>query len=199
MCLLFETIRIENGIPVNLTWHQRRMNQACREIWKVDFLQSPGAEIHVPEEYSNGLVRCNLRYGPGIMEIKFNRYEKRTIRSLKLVIHNNIDYHLKYADRAGLEALFELRETCDDILLVKNGLITDTSMSNIIFFDGNHWVTPAKPLLIGTCRERLLNENQISAMDIRPEDLARYKGWKLINAMRNPEEEEMMPVAEIKW
>lgn len=197
MCLLFETIRIENGVPRYLFWHELRMKRALREIWRRDASPSLGPEIHVPDEFSKGLVRCKIIYGPDFRNITFKTYEKRMVRSLKLVTCDSIDYHLKYDDRRLLESLFEQRRTCDEILIVKNGLISDTSSSNIILKDGNHWVTPAKPLLSGTCRERLMDENGLVARDIRPKDLVQYEGYKLINAMRDPEDEEMIPVSQI--
>lgn len=70
-------------------------------------------------------------------------------------------------------------------------------MSNLIFFDGRDWVTPANPLLKGTCRNRLLAEGSITGREIAPGDLVNYLGCKLINAMREPEEEELIPVSEI--
>jgi 4-amino-4-deoxychorismate lyase len=108
-----------------------------------------------------------------------------------------IDYHVKFFDRSRLESLYALRGDCDDIIIVKNGLVTDTSMSNLIFLDGARWITPAEPLLAGTCRERLLSEGNITAATIRPKDLDHFIGVKLINAMRDPDEEEMIPIGNV--
>ena len=119
------------------------------------------------------------------------------VRTLKIVYYENIDYHLKFSNRVLLESLLARRETCDEIIIVKNGLVTDTSMSNLIFYDGTRWVTSAKPLLKGTCRERMLASGMLSEMDIRPEDIKNFKGCKLINALRMPEEEKMIPAARI--
>jgi len=199
MCPLFETIRIESGLPKHLFWHECRMNRARLEIWKKKSPVSLSETIHVPEGFTTGLVRCNIYYGPEIREIVFKKYEKRIIRSLKLVNGGDIDYHLKYGDRSILESLFALRGDCDEILIVKNGFITDTSVSNIIFKSGNLWVTPANPLLPGTCRERLLKEGKIFERRVRPVDLALYQGYKPINAMRYPEEMSLQPVSSILW
>ncbi len=199
MCLLFETVRIEYGSPQHLFWHEYRMNRARSEIWNMGSPLSLSEEIRVPDAYSTGLVRCNIYYGPDIREITFKKYEKRVIRSLKLVNCETIDYHLKYTDRGFLASLFNLRGDCDEILIVKNGFITDTSVSNIIFKSGNLWVTPANPLLPGTCRERLLKEGKIFERRVRPVDLALYQGYKLINAMRYPEEMALQPISSILW
>ena len=197
MCRLFETIRIVDGVPVNMPWHRERMRLAGNELRGGDQEGLADVEIVVPQEFSMGLVRCNVHFDIDKVKISFSVYYKRPIRSLKLVYCDTLDYHLKYTDRSALDSLFLLREKSDDIIIVKNGLIADTSMSNLVFFDGKDWVTPAKPLLKGTCRSRLLEAGVISEKDITPGDLGNYLGCKLINAMREPGEEEMIPVSEI--
>ena len=197
MCLLFETIRVENGVPLHLAWHQRRMNRSVCEIWgeTISFALKP--VILIQDEFLIGSVRCNIMYGPDIRSIAFKKYEKRIIRSLKLVYCDTIDYHLKYTDREVLQSLFMLRGASDEIIVVKNGMITDSSISNLIFFDGKNWFTPAKPLLKGTCRDRLVDEGRLIERDIPPGDIDKFTGCKLINAMRDPDEEDLIPMYEI--
>jgi 4-amino-4-deoxychorismate lyase len=197
MCRLFETIRVENGKPLHLGWHQQRMEKACKEFWPGSQQQELENLLKVPSEFSTGIVRCNISYGEEIEDIRYTYYSRRSIRSLKLVYCDTIDYHVKYLDRTILGKLMDMRGECDDILIVKDGLITDTSMSNIIFYNGTTWVTPDKPLLKGTCRERLLEEGMIATSDICADDLHLFTGCKLINAMRFPEEEEMIRVPQI--
>ena len=142
MCLLFETIRIENGLPLHLKWHEWRMARAAMEFWSEGNPAELKNRIVVPASFSTGIVRCNILYGREIGDIRFTSWSKRVIRSLKLVYCNTIDYHVKFLDRTPLEKLLATRGDCDDILIVKDGLVTDTSMSNIIFYDGKTWVTP---------------------------------------------------------
>ncbi|MCX6245049.1 MAG: aminotransferase class IV family protein [Bacteroidetes bacterium] len=191
MSLLFETIRINEGLPQHLEWHEKRMKRSINELWGIDSDVNLAHRIVVPEDYSSGLVKCNITYGPEIGQIVFSCYEKRIIRSLKLVECDTIDYHMKYCDRTVLDELFRLRDECDDILIIKNGYVTDTSFSNIIFGEGDKWITPAKPLLKGTCRERLISQGFLEERNITAKDIPGFDGWKLINAMRDPEEEEM--------
>jgi 4-amino-4-deoxychorismate lyase len=197
MCRLFETIRVMNGAPLHLSWHEERMNAARREFWPSEVPLPLEPEIVVPPEYLTGLVRCNIHYGRNIRQVSFKKYEKRIVRTLKMVHCQDIDYHVKYTDRSLLESLFSLRGNCDEIIIVKSGLITDTSMSNLVFFDGTKWVTPANPLLKGTCRSRLVAEGQLIELDISPDDLRGFIGCKLINAMRDPGDEPLIPVSEI--
>jgi 4-amino-4-deoxychorismate lyase len=197
MFLLFETIRISNGEARHLSWHEMRMNRARLELWSIRKPVNLQELVKIPAEYNPGLVRCNVHYGQEMGPVTFKFYEKKTIRTLRMVENDIIDYHVKFFDRSLLESLFALRGDCDEIIIIKNGRITDTSMSNLIFFDGHHWFTPMEPLLKGTCRERLLSEGRITETTICPEDLHRYTGVKLINAMRDPVEEDMILISNI--
>lgn len=197
MFRFFETIRIDNGVPLNLAWHEQRMEKTMAEF------HSGTLKIHlidllkIPEDFAKGTVRGNIIYGRDIEEIIYKPYVKKTIRSLKVMHCNTIDYHVKYFDRTLLDTLLTGKGDCDEILIVKDGLITDTSMSNIIFCEGTTWYTPARPLLNGTCRERLLYEGKLKATDIRVIDIQQFTGCKLINAMRFPEEEETIMISKI--
>ena len=75
------------------------------------------------------------------------------------------------------------RGDADEVVIVKNGLLTDTSYSNIALFDGQRWVTPRHPLLQGTMRQSLLDTGQLVERDIRDDEGGRYEKVSLINAM----------------
>ncbi len=197
MCPLFETVRIAEGIPLHLSWHQRRMDMARNEYWPGNHPIALHDLLVVPAEFSTGIVHCNIRYGAAINDITFSPYSGKIIRSLKIVYADLADYHVKFMDRTFLETLLSMKGDCDEILIVKNGLITDTSMSNIIFYNGTAWFTPEKPLLKGTCRERLLAEGSIEEMDIHTDDLCNFTCCQLINAMRFPEETETIGISNI--
>lgn len=66
---------------------------------------------------------------------------------------------------------------------MRDGLLTDTSICNIALWDGTSWITPARPLLRGTARARLLDNGLIKSGDIRPEELPGYERIRLFNAM----------------
>lgn len=198
MSLLLETIRLENGHLQNLPWHQQRLNRSQQALF-ADFEPIALEEaIAVPEQFRpNGIFKCRLTYGQRIEKIEFEPYTFRTIRSLQLVDAGHIEYRHKYADRSALEALFFKREKADDVLLVKNGVLTDTSYANVAFFDGEKWLTPALPLLPGTCRERLLAEGKIREADIRLADILFFKKIKLFNAMTGWERGSEIPCEKI--
>jgi len=96
-----------------------------------------------------------------------------------------LNYNYKFSDRSRLEQLGKSAQNsgCEDALIIKNGRITDTTIANIAFFDGTVWHTPARPLLRGTARERLLQSRLLQTEEIRPEHLNRYSHFALMNAL----------------
>ena len=136
-----------------------------------------------------GLFKCRIIYSKQIEKIEFIPYRLPEIQSLKMVFDDEIDYAHKYFDRNQLNKHFSQKENCDDILIVKNGLLTDTSFANILFFNGKQWLTPSGPLLKGTQRRFLLEREQIVTADIRPADLKSFQKARLINAMIRTEDE----------
>jgi len=90
-----------------------------------------------------------------------------------------------------------MRGVCDEILVVKNGMITDTSFSNIIFLKKGTWYTPEYPLLPGTRRADYLQKNQIFPQVIKPEDLGQYEEARLINSMRSLEDADPIQISRI--
>ena len=195
MCQLIETIKCENGKLFNLDYHSNRLNQARYELYGIEQKIDLRNLIQVPAECNEGLYRCRIIYSTKIHKVEFLPHRYRKIENLKLVVGNDIDYHLKYSDRSSLQILFDKREDCDDILIVNNGFITDSFTANPIFFDGDKWWTPDKPLLKGTQRERLLNEKKIYSCRICINDLIKYEKVGLINALQNMEN---MPVIPLK-
>jgi 4-amino-4-deoxychorismate lyase len=197
MSLLFETIKCDSGVLYNLRYHQARMNLARKIVYRSKEQIDLDGTIEVPAEFRSGLFRCRVSYGQAIEKIEFIKHQYRTVSSLRLVEDNEIDYHLKYTDREKLNSLFEKRGSCDDILIVKNGYITDSLTANVIFFDGKRWWTPDSPLLTGTQRARLIVEKKIYVTAITPADLKKYNKAGLINAMQDLHQMPDIPVENI--
>jgi 4-amino-4-deoxychorismate lyase len=195
MCQLVETIKCKDGKLENLRYHQARFNLARKNQFDENLEINLYEEIKVPEECQSGLFRCRVVYASEIEKIEFHSHEYRKVESLKLVEDNTINYPFKFADRKRLNELFEKRGPCDDIVIVKNGCITDTYVANIVFFGGVEWWTPDKPLLHGTRRAQLIEEGKIKVCRITPNDLPRFEKAGLINAMQDLRE---MPVIKIE-
>lgn len=99
------------------------------------------------------------------------------------IISAKVDYPYKYANRDCLNSLLDSADTYDEILIEKEGYLTDTSIANIAFYDGKQWVTPKNPLLKGTMRQKLIDEGFLRTKQIRADEISDYTQVALMNAM----------------
>lgn len=196
--LFIETIRLANGQLFNLHFHTKRLNHTRKihfeENGEWDLIQM----IIVPENFKEGLFKCRLTYGEQIEKIEFEAYQPRLVQRLRLVNNDNVDYNFKYQNRTFLNELFSQREEADDVLIIKNGFVTDTSYANIVFWNGQQWITPDTFLLAGTQRARLLEEGIIVEQKIRAKDIPQYSYARLINSMLDFETTPNILIANIR-
>jgi 4-amino-4-deoxychorismate lyase len=197
MSPLVESIKLKDGKLFNLGYHQTRMNGALAELFPEATVIDLASVISIPENCMSGTFKVRVLYGPTVETIEIEPYQFRTIQSLKVVHHESIDYHLKYTDRQILQHLFAQRDNADDIVIVKNGLVTDAFAANLIFFDGQKWVTPNTPLLKGTQRQYLLDQGIISETEIKESDISSFQKVGLINAMVSFKDMPVIPVEKI--
>ena len=182
---LFESLCIQDGQLLHGQWHRLRFEKAFQNYFgKVptfDLLES----LNIPPKFCKGRVKLKILYNENSRKLDFQHYQMQDIKSLRLVHTETLDYTHKYSKREKLEALFAQREDCDDVLIVRKGSITDSSYANVVFFDGKDWWTPHLPLLKGTCRARLLDQKIIKQAPLGVDDLIKFQGLKLINALRD--------------
>lgn len=171
----FETIKCEDYEIFNLSYHEKRVaNTIGLNINLQEYIYPP----------SNELLRCKLIYDvSGVLDVEFSPYKKREINTFKIVKCDEIEYSKKYLNREFLDELFSKKESCDDIIIIKNGLITDTTIANIALFIDDIWYTPKTPLLYGTTRNRYLSLNFLKERDLTFDDLLNCKKIALMNAM----------------
>ncbi|MBN1199163.1 MAG: aminotransferase class IV [Bacteroidales bacterium] len=182
MCLLLETIRVKDGRFCHLKYHQERMNQTRAVLFPGSGLLDIGA-FEIPVAFSSGIFKCRIVYDRDFREIEFLTYTPKRIDSLHLVEAENLKYPFKLLDRSGIETLQKDFRESEEIILVQKGVITDTSYSNLAFLSENQWFTPDKPLLNGTCRQRLISQGMLTQTRITPETIALYSHVSLINSM----------------
>jgi 4-amino-4-deoxychorismate lyase len=139
------------------------------------------ATLIAPPDNAN--YRCRFIYDATGFTIEYHPYTLKFPSTLRLILNDAIDYPLKSTNRTSLDALYEQRYGCDDILIVKNGFVTDTTIANVAFFINNQWLTPNTPLLCGTTRARLLEEKKIFPADITVQDALGAHKISLMNAM----------------
>lgn len=183
MCRLIESIKVFNGKFENIYFHNQRLNEARAALLKGTSKIDISREVAIPKHFSEGLYKCRILFSSEIEKIEFVPYRLPLIRSLKLIEDDEIVYHYKYEDRRQINSLFEKRNPCDDILIIKNGFVTDTSFFNTVFYDGEKYFTPSTPLLNGTKRRQLLAQKKIVEKIIKKSDLHNFQKIHLVNAM----------------
>lgn len=196
MQLFLETIRVSDGNICLPEMHKARMCATVEKIFHRP-AQLTGFPTTVPEPFRKGKVKCRIIYDTAIREVTFTPYTPRRIDTLRLVEGHDIDYALKYADRSALEHLREMRDGCDDILIVKDGCLTDTSYSNIVLENSHGLFTPDTSLLNGIRRRHLLANGQIRETRITPAYLPSYNRLYLINALLDISDNISLPVSNI--
>ena len=175
--LLFETIKIEDGLISNIYWHNQRCNRSRKALFNSQNDIDLEAFITAP---TKGLYRCRIVYNDNIQSVEYIPYQAKQINSIK-IIKSQIDYEYKYNNRDELTQLLE--KEYDDILIEKNGFLTDTSIANIAFYTDSKWITPKQPLLRGTFREKLLKKGFLILKDIKKEEITYFSHFALMNAM----------------
>jgi len=183
MCRYIESIRLENGVISNLKYHQDRVNKVFRAKF-------PNAEIFSLDDFfksnalpDTGLFKCRIIYDTEIRSFEILPYQRREIRTFKFVEAEIETTYFKPEDRILLNQAYAQRGDCDDILIVKNGLITDSFFSNVAFYDGKIWKTPRIPLYYGTRRASLLDSGMIIEADIPADSIHQYRKIMFFNAM----------------
>ena len=182
---------------MNLDRHVARMNKSRRELFSCTDEVDAAAVLAGLSIPADGVWKLRVVYGVKIERHELTRYVVQPVRSLKLVHDDTIEYSHKNEDRSAIDALMAQRSGCDNILIVKNGCVTDSAYANIAFSDGGEWFTPDTPLLAGIQRAALIAEGKLKERRIRTEDLKRYHNAMLINAMLRWGDAEPIDIAAI--
>jgi len=181
MCQFFESIRVLDGEVFAIAAHQERIDRTLTLKQGLPFsLFKIAKEFNFPIQ---GLYKWRVQYNlEGLYTSECTAYEIQKPTGFKLVTADHIVYDCKYQDRKQIHALTESVRP-SDIIMLKDGLVTDSSYANLVFYNGTQWLSPRTPLLLGTQRNELLNNGLLHLADIRPQDLPALPFFKLINAL----------------
>ena len=178
--MLLETIRIEEGHPLHLEYHNRRFNRSRRELFgAAEDLDLADSLTDIP---LSGLWRCRVLYTLYIEKVEYLPYTLHLPHRFALVEFEE-DYAYKYADRSALTRLKSAHPEAEELLLCRDGLLTDTTIANIALRRDDIWYTPSQPLLEGSTRQRLMEEGCLVPADIPCDALGTFDELALMNAM----------------
>ena len=194
--LCIETIAVENRQFKNLSYHEARLNKTREKLWGYLDYWDLSKMLVIPDSITNDLHKCRLAYGFEIDAIKWEPYTPRTISKIQRVYHDSVEYSFKYDQRPELNTLFAQKNDADEILIIKQGMVTDSFYYNVAFLDNNKWYTPDTFLLPGTQRAFLIDYGILEEAKIAEKDIYKYSHIKLFNAMV---EWDKAPILEVKY
>jgi len=199
MCQLLETIKVFHNNLEHIQYHTDRVNRSRTQLFGMKDQWNLSEMIRVPDLDPRIIYRCRLLYSTEPEKIEFIPYVRKQVRKLYTVDCGDLDYTFKYSDRHIFDTLRSKIPDpgIADVLLIKDGLVTDTSFANIVLTDGSTWFTPAFPLLKGTKRQYYLENGVILEKEIKLSDMHQYKTARLINAMIDLDESDDIPVEHI--
>ena len=180
---LLESIKVQHNKIYNLPYHQDRIARGLKSIFdshaNIDF--QPMQEAI--QDLDAGLYKLRVVYNEIYLKYELLPYSLKRPRSLQLLTSHRMEYSHKYLDRTQLDKLYKLKRNADDILIVKNGMITDSYYCNVALSKAGRWLTPKAPLLKGTKRQQLLEDKQLTEEMIYADDLKQFDRIRLFNAM----------------
>lgn len=190
-----ESIKLKDGVFYNLPYHQARLVRTQDKFFEKKIILED-VLTDITSFAQNGLFKCRIVYGMDVESIEFTLYSPLKKKKVGIVSDDSINYSYKFTDRSKLEKLIP-KTDFDDIIIVKNGFVTDALFSNLVFESSEGLFTPTTYLLPGTKRQFLLDKGIISERRIRIQDLEKYETIRFINAMIDLEDEVKISTKEL--
>ncbi|AWB09722.1 4-amino-4-deoxychorismate lyase [Thermodesulfobium acidiphilum] len=182
MCQFIETIKLHNSDYFNLEYHQRRIDITQKKFFGTSNIDLKRT-LPDPEDFGRGIYKCRIIYGEKVESIDISRYSVKRLESLRLIFSNQIDYSYKFSDRRIFDNLKKCCKGFEEILIVKNNFVTDTSYSNIAFYKNGVWYTPESYLLNGTKRQFYLDKGILKEAEITVDKIFFFEKISLLNSM----------------
>ncbi len=198
---LLETIRYEDGACKLLDLHEERMLRSLTPLAPasrmLDLIQNRGLEALLDKYLAKALedkepkniYKLRLIYDANqVYLVEANAYTPLAVDTLVLYrVGADFNYEHKFLDRACLNPFESSNNNTNPQvripLFLRDGLLTDTSFSNVVLRFGNELLTPEQPLLRGVMREQMLREGKIREQMLGLEALEHCDEVLLINAM----------------
>ena len=196
MSQFIESIKVEDQEMFLLEYHQKRVNDTFAHFGKEGSIDLEKIFKNLNHD-EDGLYKLRLTYD---LDKKFRTmmipYAIPEIQDFQLVENNSFDYSFKFEDRKELEKM-KMKSKAEEIIIVKNNHITDTSFSNLLFLKGKDWFTPATYLLNGVQRQHLLKKKKIKEAEITLQNIKEFSHFQLINALNDFDDMFIYPITKI--
>lgn len=196
MSQFIESIKVEDQEIFLLELHQKRVNQTFSHFGKEGSIDL--AKIYKNLEHDeDGLFKLRISYDlDKRVRTQMIPYAIPEIQDFQLVENNSFDYSFKFEDRKELDKM-KMKSKAEEIIIVKNNHITDTSFSNLLFLKGKDWFTPNSYLLNGVQRQHLLKNKKIKEAEITLQNIKQFSHFQLINALNDFDDMFIYPIDRI--
>lgn len=196
MSQFIESIRIEDKKPYLLDFHQKRVNETFKNFGAQGSLDLDKL-FKALEHDEDGMYKWRVVYAlDRTYRSQVIPYAFPNISDFQLVVNNTLDYAFKFEDRNIFQQMLDNAEG-EEIIIVKNNHITDTSYANLLFLKGKQWYTPSTYLLNGVQRQYLLKKKKIKEVEITLDDISEYSHFQIINAMNTMDNDFVYPIDKI--
>lgn len=196
MSQFIESIKVKDQKLFLLEFHQKRVNETFAHFGKEGSLDLE--KIYQKLEHSDdGLYKLRIVYD---LEKKYKTqlipYAFPQIDTFQLVENNTLDYSFKFEDRTAFTQMTQTAKA-EEIIIVKNNHITDSTYANMLFLKGKQWFTPSTFLLNGVQRQHLLKSKKIKETEITLQNLKEFTHFQIINAMNTQDNDFVYPMEKI--
>jgi len=196
MSRFIESIKVEDQKIFLTELHQKRMNETFSHFGKECKIDIYSLFISL-EHDEDGLYKFRIEYDlDNNFKMQIIPYAISENNDFELVIDNEIEYSFKSADRTQFQKL-KNDSGADEIIIIKENQITDTSYSNLLFLKDKTWFTPKNYLLNGVMRQSLLASKKIKETEITLENIKEFSHFQLINALNDFNEMFIYPIEKI--
>jgi len=196
MSRFIESIKVEDQKIFLTELHQKRMNETFFHFGKECKIDIYSLFLNL-EHDEDGLYKFRIEYDlDNNFKSQIIPYALSEHDDFELVIDNENDYSFKSADRTQFQKL-KNDSGADEIIIVKDNQITDTSYSNLLFLKDKTWFTPQTYLLNGVMRQSLLSSKKIKETEITLDNIKEFSHFQLINALNDFDEMFIYPIEKI--
>jgi 4-amino-4-deoxychorismate lyase len=196
MSQFIESIKIEDQEVFLLELHQKRVNATFAHFGMDNSIDLAKIikDLKIDED---GFFKLRIVYDLNRnYKTQLIPYAVAEIDSFQLVENNTYDYAFKFEDRKEFERMKTKAKT-EEIIIVKNNCITDTSYTNLLFLKDEKWYTPSTYLLNGVMRQHLLATNKIKETEITLQNIKEFTHFQLINSMNDFDDMFIYPIERI--
>lgn len=199
---LFETLAISDKKIKNLTYHNERFALGQKFLGKtpvsIDSCLDELLNKGIGHIKNKDFFKAKVVYDAHHIEVSCEDYTPKKINSFLMIGCDKIEYGYKYHNRTLLNHLLLQKSSCDEVIIIKHGFVSDCTIGNLLFLKNGLWYTPDTPLLQGTQRAYLLDIGQVQARRILWHEVFDYEKIMMVNALNPFEPSRMLDIDNIK-